>query len=88
MCLPAGLAGWALLYYYESGSVKTEGTYTNGTEDGLRITSYESGGVFKEEPVPAGMVQGMVKEYYESGRLKAETEFLNNTGGRQAHRIL
>ncbi len=74
--------------YYASGGVKTQGVYINGTEDGLRITRFEKGGVLKEEPVQAGVIQGVVKEYYASGRLKAQTGFYAMPGRRHAHGVL
>jgi len=76
--------------YYESGNIKTVGSYKNNIPEGVRREyridgTIESAKIFRNGNITGegivdekGYKQGKWKEYYETGELKAEGTYKNN----------
>jgi uncharacterized protein len=76
--------------YYESGNIKTIGSYKNNIPEGVRRDykqdgTIESAKIFRNGSIigdgivdEKGFKQGNWKEYYETGELKAEGNYKNN----------
>jgi len=57
--------------YYESGELKSEGSFKNGQKNGVYKEYYQSGKLWWEEYYEDGKHQGLIKEYFQSGAVRS-----------------
>ncbi|HMP29094.1 MAG TPA: DUF5758 domain-containing protein, partial [Saprospiraceae bacterium] len=64
--------------YHTNGSVRREGAYKKGKEEGLIKLWYPNGRLFKEYEFQNGKLNGPYREWYEDGQRKGEYAYINN----------
>lgn len=64
--------------FYESGTIKKEGTLKNGEYEGKLTQYYEDGTVLSENNFVAGKKTGTQKYFYQTGTLQAEYQTTND----------
>ena len=66
-----------LCSYGTDSNPRIKSFYKDGVEDGIRITTYKNGQVFRETPYKKGIVEGLATYYYESGQILEEIPYKN-----------
>ena len=64
-----------LCSYGTDSNPRIKSFYKDGVEDGIRITTYKNGQVFRETPYKKGIVEGLATHYYESGQILEEIPY-------------
>jgi len=65
--------------FFESGSLKFEGRYENGLEEGAFITKYENGTLKSKVNYIDGAMDGLAEGYYENQQPAYEINYKNGT---------
>lgn len=63
--------------YYQSGQLKSEGTFRNGVQDGNYRIYYQNGNLKQRGKYNSGVLVDTVYDYFESGKIEVKTPYQN-----------
>jgi len=75
------LEGWAVKYYEDGVSKRSELNYSVGLLEGVQKRYYKSGALYKEEMYAGDKRNGITKKYREGGELMSEAMFKDGFPG-------